>query len=535
MQGGSQKQNIEQMLLESANILRATMDVSEYKDYMLGLFFYKCLSDKFLVNAYQLFTGKIPENMSEAQLVYEEIVNWDGFKERLEQESGYSMPPEYTYTKFMEKVQAETFQYEELQKAWEEIMRSAPLMENIFYSVDLDSPRLGTGKKKRNETIMELLSRMDTINFMEYGTEEIGEAYEDAIDFLASKAAKKCGEFFTPKFVSDLMAQIAIYGKEDEEGLSVYDPVMGTGSLMLAIRKFSNKASQIRAYGQEISIPIYNIARMNMLLHGGALENQHMHNANTLDADWPTCRAATFQVVIMDPPYNQNWSAEKNFVNDPRFKEYGELPPKSKADFAFLLHGYHHLGEDGTMVIVLPHGILFRGSKEAVIRRNLLEKGAIYAVIGLPSNIFYSTTIPAVILVLKKPGMNRTAREVLFIDASQEFEHSTRKNLLTERQIANILKLYRERKSVAKRAHLVPYEEIAENEFNLSISSYVDTFIPEPTIGFLELSERIEQTDADLEATKKSLCASLQTLIQDDGTAEQALAKIVKMIDTGER
>ena len=535
MKDCSRKKNIEQMILESANILRATMNVGEYKDYILGLFFYKCLSDMFLVKAYQLLTGKTPENMSKAQLVYEEAVRQGDIKERLEQESGYSISPESTYTKLIEKVQTGNFQYEELQRAWEDIMYSAPLMKDIFGSVDLDSPRLGTEKKKRKETIMGLLSIMDRINFMEYGVDGIGEAYEDAIDFLAAKAAKKCGEFFTPKFLSNLMAQIAIDGKEYAEELSVYDPVMGTGSLMLKLRKFSNKASQIRDYGQEISIPIYNIARMNMLLHGVALDNQHMRNANTLDADWPICGSESFQVVVMEPPCKQNWSGEKVFADDPRFKGYGELPPKSKAEFAFLLHGYHHLTEGGTMVIVLPHGVLFRGSKEAVIRRNLLEKGAIYAVIGLPANIFYGTTLPGVILVLKKPGMNRKGRDVLFIDAAHEFEHSTRKNMLNVQQIANIMKLYRDRKSVAKWAYLANYEEIERNEFNLSISSYVDTFIPEPTIGFHELSKRIEQTDEELKATKKALCASLHKLIKDDGEAEQALAKIVKTIDTGER
>lgn len=525
-------QGIEQMLLKIVSVLKPTMDAGEYKDYILGLLFYKYLSDKFLINVCQLCTGDIPQNMIEAQKIYEGISEKAGLYEKVGQTIGYDISPTFTYTKLIEDIQVGRFHYRELQNAFTEVMQSAPIMENIFCCVDLDSPRLGTGEKKRNETIMELLER---INVTGCAIRDIRDIYDSFIDIVSSLNRKKGGPFFTPKFVSDLVAQIVMDGKADMEGLSVYDPVMGTGSLMLALRKLSNKSNQIRYYGQEISISIYNIARMNMLLHCVAPENQYMHNANTLDADWPTYGKTAFQVVVMDPPFNQNWSAAEVFADDPRFQGYGELPPKSKADFAFLLHGYHHLAEDGTMAIILLHGVLFRGSKEAIIRRNLLEKGAIYAVIGLPANIFYGTTLPGVILVLKKPGMNRKGRDVLFIDAAHEFEHSTRKNMLNVQQIANIMKLYRDRKSVAKWAYLANYEEIERNEFNLSISSYVDTFIPEPTIGFHELSKRIEQTDEELKATKKALCASLHKLIKDDGEAEQALAKIVKTIDTGER
>lgn len=210
------------------------------------------------------------------------------------------------------------------------------------------------------------------------------------------------------------MEKIVMQDKENQKGFSVYDPTMGSGSLMLNAKKYSNEPGTIGYFGQELNTSTFNLARMNMILHGVDIENQHLNNADTLDGDWPTDEPTNFEAVLMNPPYSAKWSAEKGFLDDPRFSSYGVLAPKSKADFAFLLHGFYHLKDTGTMAIVLPHGVLFRGAAEGKIRQALLEQGAIDTVIGLPANIFFNTSILTTIIILKKivHGLNQVSNEV---------------------------------------------------------------------------------------------------------------------------
>ena len=245
-------------------------------------------------------------------------------------------------------------------------------------------------------------------------------------------------------------------GQENKKGLQVYDPCMGSGSLMLSCRNYSTESDFIKYYGQELMPSTYNLARMNMFLHGVLPENQHLRNGDTLDADWPTDEETEFDAVTMNPPYSANWSAAEGFKQDERFMDYGgKLAPKSKADYAFLLHGFYHLKQTGTMAIVLPHGVLFRGAAEGSIRKTLLENGSIYAVIGLPSNMFYNTSIPTCIIVLKK---HREGRDVLFIDASKLFEKEKKQNVMKEEHIDHVLELYNNRKTVEKEAYLASYD-----------------------------------------------------------------------------
>lgn len=231
---------------------------------------------------------------------------------------------------------------------------------------------------------------------------------------FASETGKKAGEFYTPQAVSKILTRIAIAGQEDRRGLSVYDPCMGSGSLLLNAKKYAAEPDYIKYYGQELNTSTFNLARMNMFLHGIVPENQVLRNGDTLDGDWPTGEETDFNIVLMNPPYSAKWSAAAGFLQDERFSDYGVLAPKSKADYAFLLHGLYHLKNNGTMAIVLPHGVLFRGAAEGKIREKLLRSGNIYAVIGLPANLFYNTSIPTCIVVLKK---HRDGRDVLFIDA----------------------------------------------------------------------------------------------------------------------
>ncbi len=311
-------------------------------------------------------------------------------------------------------------------------------------------------------------------------------------------------------------------GQEEKKGLQVYDPCMGSGSLMLSCRNYSKEPDYIRYYGQELMPSTYNLARMNLFLHGIQPENQHLRNGDTLDADWPTDEETEFDVVTMNPPYSANWSAAEGFKQDERFMDYGgKLAPKSKADYAFLLHGYYHLKQSGTMAIVLPHGVLFRGAAEGAIRETLLKNGAIYAVIGLPANMFYNTSIPTCILVLKK---HRTGRDVLFIDASRLFVKEKKQNVMQDEHIDHVLELYNARRNVDRESTLASYEDIEKNDFNLNIPRYVDSSEREPEVDLQQLTQSIRETDQAIKKCSTSLLGMMRQLtFQDENTEKHVL------------
>ncbi|KFN90593.1 type I restriction-modification system, DNA-methyltransferase subunit M [Tetragenococcus muriaticus PMC-11-5] len=254
-----------------------------------------------------------------------------------------------------------------------------------------------------------------------------------------------------------------------------------------------------------------------MVLHNVSAANQHLHNADTLDADWPTEEPTNFDSVLMNPPYSAKWSADKGFLDDPRFSMYGVLAPKSKADFAFLLHGYYHLKDSGVMAIVLPHGVLFRGGAEGKIRKELLENGSIDAVIGLPANIFYNTSIPTTIIVLRK---DRDNEDVLFIDASNEFTKGKNQNVLEDKHIDKILETYKKREVVDKFSHAANYDEIDENDFNLNIPRYVDTFEEEEPIDMAALSKEIIDLDKEIEKSEAEISSMIDELAVTDDSKE---------------
>lgn len=314
--------------------------------------------------------------------------------------------------------------------------------------------------------------------------------------------------------------------------MTVYDPAMGSGSLLLKFKKYiklaNGQADKIFYYGQEINMSTYNLARMNMILHGVDSSNQELRRGDTLDEDWPPVSKTMFDAVVMNPPYSLKWSANKGFLQDPRFSPYGVLPPKSKADYAFLLHGFYHLKNTGTMAIVLPHGVLFRGAAEGKIRKKLLENGSIDAVIGLPSNLFYSTSIPTVIVVLKK---DKTDRSVMFIDASKGFEKKKNQNELREEDIQKILDTYEKREDVERYAHLAKFDEIEENDFNLNIPRYVDTFVPEPPVDLKKVATDLHETNVEIEKNQRELVGMLKELTSDDTEIMDGLDAIIKELE----
>lgn len=500
------------VLWAGADILRGKMDANEYKNYLLGIVFYKYLSDTFLTHVYDLLNDKKPESITEAQAAYEqayETEDRDDLLEDIKESYHYTIEPELTYTKLAEAANNNAFQREMLKKAFNNVEQSDPIFANLFADVDLYSTRLGAGEQKQSATISELVKKINEVDLLDYDGDVLGDAYEYLIGQFASETGKKAGEFYTPQAVSQILTRVAIQGQEDKRGLLVYDAAMGSGSLLLNARKFSHNPDYIRYFGQELSTTTFNLARMNMFLHGVDPENQTLRNADTLDADWPTDEETDFDMVLMNPPYSAKWTAAQGFLNDSRFSGYGVLAPKSKADYAFLLHGYYHLKNSGTMAIILPHGVLFRGAAEGKIRQKLVDSGAIYAVIGLPANLFYNTSIPTTIIALKK---NRDGRDILFIDASSEFVKGKKQNSMSAENIDHIIKLYTDRTDVDKQAHLASYEEIKANDYNLNIPRYVDTFEQEEQIEPEDVRREIVDIDGEIGQTLQSLNAMLTEL-----------------------
>ena len=516
------------VLWSGADILRSKMDANEYKDYLLGIVFYKYLSDSFLIKVYDLLFDEKPENLKVALDAYKEALEDESaeeLKDQLKSECHYIIEPELTYTYFAETARNNAFNREQLQKAFNNIEQSDPLFADLFTDIDLYSNRLGTGDQKQSDTVSSLIKEIDKADLLNTDADILGNAYEYLIGQFASETGKKAGEFYTPQPVSKILTRIAIAGQEDKRGLLVYDPCMGSGSLLLNAKKYAKEPQYIRYFGQELMTSTYNLARMNMFLHGIAPENQKLRNGDTLDEDWPTGEETDFDMVLMNPPYSAKWSAAAGFLQDERFSDYGVLAPKSKADYAFLLHGLYHLKSSGTMAIVLPHGVLFRGASEGKIREKLLRSGNIYAVIGLPANLFYNTSIPTCILVLKK---HREGRDVLFIDASKKFEKGKKQNSMTDEHIDTIINLYMNRENVEKESFLASFEDIEKNDFNLNIPRYVDTFEKEEEVDLNALLTDMKKTDEELEKTQQEFLSLLKDLTSPD---EKIMASLQDLIE----
>ena len=515
------------VLWSGADILRSKMDANEYKDYLLGIVFYKYLSDSFLIKVYDLLYDEKPETLKEALEAYKEALedeSADELKEQIKEECHYVIEPELTYMYFADQARNNFFHREQLQKGFNNIEQSDPIFADLFTDIDLYSNRLGTGDQKQSDTIANLIKEIDKADLLNSDAEILGNAYEYLIGQFASETGKKAGEFYTPQAVSKILTKIAIKDQEEKRGLSVYDPCMGSGSLLLNAKKYAKEPGYIKYYGQELNTSTYNLARMNMFLHGIAPENQNLRNGDTLDGDWPTGEETDFHMVLMNPPYSAKWSAAAGFLQDERFSDYGVLAPKSKADYAFLLHGLYHLKNNGTMAIVLPHGVLFRGAAEGKIREKLLRSGNIYAVIGLPANLFYNTSIPTCIIVLKK---HRDGRDVLFIDASKKFNKGKKQNEMTDEHIDEVMELYSKRETVEKESFLASFENIEKNDFNLNIPRYVDNFEKEEEVDLNALLSDMKKTDEELEQVQGEFVSMLKELTSSDDTITSLLNDLI--------
>ncbi len=519
------------VLWSGADVLRGKMDANEYKTYLLGLVFFKYLSDTYLMKVYDLLNDAEAPSLEEAQKAYEEVMGSADAKDLLDELKSslhYTIEPDMTYVSILKTVKNNSFNREKLQAAFNRIQESDVLFNDLFADVDLYSNRLGTGDGKQSATIAEVLRVLEGADLIHTEGDVLGNAYEYLIGQFASETGKKAGEFYTPHGPAQILCRIAMTGHESKKGLLAYDPCCGSGSLLLSCRNYSNEPDYIKYYGQELMPSTYNLARMNMFLHGINPENQILRNADTLDADWPTDEETEFDVVTMNPPYSANWSVAEGFKQDERFMDYGgKLPPKSKADYAFLLHGFYHLKPTGTMAIVLPHGVLFRGAAEGSIREILLKNGSIYAVIGLPSNMFYNTSIPTCIIVLKK---HREGRDVLFIDASNLFEKEKKQNVMKDEHIDKVIEVYNKRESIDKLSYLATYEDIVKNDFNLNIPRYVDTSEEEEQIDLKAVTTEMRDTDMAIKDGTRKLLEMLGDLTFADEETKQAMEEFITMI-----
>lgn len=499
-----QKKVLEQQLWNIANELRGKMDADEFRDYILGFIFYKYLSEK-----QHLYANKLLE--TEAIKEYLQIEDEDDL-EAIQEESilklGYFLRPYELFSSIAKKGNANTeyesdFILEDLETILNNIEQSTMGTESeddfnkLFEDLDLTSTKLGRTADARNQLIAKVLSHLDKIDFALEDTESdvLGDAYEYLIAQFASGAGKKAGEFYTPQQVSKILAQIVTTGKKRLK--NVYDPTCGSGSLLLRVAR---EVEVDDFFGQELNRTTYNLARMNMILHDVHFRHFDIRQEDTLLH--PQHLDKRFEAIVANPPFSAKWKGNKNPLNesDERFSQYGRIAPSSKADFAFVQHMVYQLAENGTMACVLPHGVLFRGAAEGTIRQYLIkELNYLDAVIGLPANIFYGTGIPTCILVISKCRVNDG--DVLFIDASNDFEKDGNKNKLEEHHLETIVDTYRERKTIDKYSYVASLEEIAENDYNLNIPRYVDTFEEEEPVDLDLVSTELQSLETEMQKT----------------------------------
>lgn len=509
------QQKLRTQLWAVANNLRGNMSASDFMYFTLGFIFYKYLSekiesfsDKALADDEVTFKQLWNQSDSDAMELQEDVK-----KECLEN-IGYFVEPQYLFSSIIEGINRKENILPNLERSLKRIEDSTLGHDSeedfggLFSDIDLASPKLGKTSDDKNQLISNVLL---ALNDIEFGADEVttidvlGDAYEYMIGQFAAGAGKKAGEFYTPQEVSQILADVVTTGHARLR--NVYDPTCGSGSLLIRAAHVGNA---VEIFGQEKNPTTYNLARMNMLLHGIKFSNFRIENGDTLEAD--VFGETQFDAVVANPPFSAEWSAsEEKFNNDDRFSKVGRLAPRKTADYAFILHMIYHLNEGGTMACVAPHGVLFRGNAEGIIRRFLIEKkNYVDAIIGLPANIFYGTSIPTCILVMKK--CRKEDDNILFIDASKEFEKVKTQNKLRTEHINKIVETYRNRAEVEKYSHLATLQEVAENDYNLNIPRYVDTFEEEEPIdikavmtGIKSLEAKRAELDKEIEGYLKEL------------------------------
>ncbi|QKG29810.1 type I restriction-modification system subunit M [Campylobacter sp. RM16187] len=488
------KDTINNVVWKACDTFRGTIDSSDYKDYILTMLFIKYLSD---------FYKEKLENLKE---------KYGDKKDRIEaslKREKFRLDEEHTFERLIEQKEADNLG-EIINKMLDKIEEdNSEKLEGIFRSIDFNNKNKLGDTKERNAILKHLIEdfsdpRLDLRPSRLASSDAIGDAYEYLISKFASDAGKKGGEFYTPGEVSDLLAQLV----EPKDGAMIYDPTCGSGSLLIKVSKQTN-GQNFRLYGQEKNSQTQALCKMNMFLHeindsviewGDTIRNP-LHLENGL--------LKTFDVVVANPPFSLDKWGEDIAANDSfgRFKR--GVPPKSKGDFAFVLHMISSLNSNGTMGVILPHGVLFRGASEGRIREKLIRENLLDAVIGLPANLFYGTSIPVCIMIFKK---NRTKEDVIFIDASREFEKGKNQNSLTDENIQKIITAYKNRSRIDKYSHVASINEIEQNDFNLNIPRYVDTYEEEEQVDMAAVKLEISRLEDELKIVQDKMDGYLKEL-----------------------
>lgn len=507
-----------------ADQLRGSMNADDFRDYMLSFLFLRYLSDNYEAAAKKELGSDYPDpevvgNGGKTPLSVWYAANPDDveqFERQMRRKVHYVVKPKYLWGHIVHLAKGQNDKLlNTLQKGFKYIEEESfeSKFQGLFSEINLASDKLGRTYDDRNAKLCAVISEVARGMALSTKADSLGDAYEYLIGQFAAGSGKKAGEFYTPQQISNILSAIVtLDSQEPKTGArskleSVFDFACGSGSLLLNIRHRMKEAggSIGKIYGQEYNITTYNLARMNMLLHGVKDTEFEIYHGDTLRNDWDWLRETNpakkprFDAVVANPPFSYRWEPGEAMAQDPRFKNHG-VAPRSAADFAFLLHGLHYLKDDGVMAIILPHGVLFRAGKEADIRRKLLDDGHIDTVIGLPANLFYSTGIPVCILVLKKC---KKPDDVLFINAADHFAKGKRQNQLTDKHIQRIVGTYQSRNEHERYSRRVSMKEIVDNDYNLNISRYVSTAEVDKEIDLNAAHADLMQIEARIETAKK--------------------------------
>lgn len=491
-----EREELHKKIWSIADDLRGSVDGWDFKQYILGIMFYRYISENITnyINEGERKAGdkdfdyaKLSDKVAETQ------------REELVKEKGFFILPSELFCNVHKKAKNDENLNETLEKVFKNIENSAKGAESeddfagLFDDIDVNSNKLGATVAKRNDKLVKILNGIADIKLDDYKSNSIdafGDAYEFLMSMYASNAGKSGGEFFTPQEVSELLTRLAVVGKKSVN--KVYDPACGSGSLLLKSAKILGKENVRNGfYGQEINLTTYNLCRINMFLHDIGYDKFDIACEDTLTnpQHWDD---EPFEVIVSNPPYSIKWAGNDNplLINDPRYSPAGVLAPKSKADFAFIMHSLSWLATNGTASIVCFPGIFYRGGVEQKIRKYLVDNNFIDCIIQLPDNLFFGTTIATCIMVLKK---SKKDNNILFIDASKECVKVTNNNKLTDENIDNIVKIFTDRKDIDYVAKLVSNTEIGENDYNLSVSTYVEKEDTREKIDIVELNKQIEE------------------------------------------
>ena len=491
-----EREELHKKIWSIADDLRGSVDGWDFKQYILGMMFYRYISENITnyINEGERKAGdkdfdyaKLPDEIAETQ------------REELVKEKGFFILPSELFCNVCKKAKNDENLNETLEKVFNNIENSAKGAESeddfagLFADLDVNSNKLGATVAKRNDKLVKILNGIADIKLDDYKSNSIdafGDAYEFLMSMYASNAGKSGGEFFTPQEVSELLTRLAVVGKTSVN--KVYDPACGSGSLLLKSAKILGKDNVRNGfYGQEINLTTYNLCRINMFLHDIGYDKFDIACEDTLTnpQHWDD---EPFEVIVSNPPYSIKWAGNDNplLINDPRYSPAGVLAPKSKADFAFIMHSLSWLATNGTASIVCFPGIFYRGGAEQKIRKYLVDNNFIDCIIQLPDNLFFGTSIATCIMVLKK---SKKDNSILFIDASKECVKVTNNNKLTDENIEHIVKIFTDRKDIDYVAKLVSNSEIEENDYNLSVSTYVEKEDTREKIDIVELNKQIEE------------------------------------------